>query len=129
MEESYRYYAEVQTVVGLEQVAGALEPCSWPIELCRSGYDGTAYLRTPLGSDEIDLEMASGQSADYLFGGGVSATLARTKALLGELSELLAQAGLTHRIEIYAEDTNQPASYFHFQWPETPVADDDDKRP
>lgn len=128
MEESYRYYAQVQTDVGLEQVADALEACSWSIELCRSGYDGTTYLRTPLGSDEIDLEMASGQSADYLFGGGVFAKLARTEALLGELSELLAKAGLIHRIEIYGEEEDQPVSYLHFKWPETPAANDNEKQ-
>jgi hypothetical protein len=66
MSQEFLYHGEFISDGGVEPVARALAGCSWRIELQGSGYDGTLYLRTPR-SQEIDIEMDSGQSRRFLF--------------------------------------------------------------
>lgn len=68
MSQTFSYYGQFIAEAGLRAVMRVLEPCSWRIELRLSGYDGTNYLSTPRGQ-EIDLDMDSGQSGCFLFGG------------------------------------------------------------
>lgn len=116
MTGEFFYHGELISDGGVAPVAQALTECSWRVELHRSGYDGTLYLRTPR-SQEIDLKMESGQSHRFLFSGGVDGTLERTLALLGEFSQCLSIGGFTHRVEIY-DDTDKLVGYFHHRWPQ-----------
>ena len=110
------YCGELISEAGLESVVHALEGCSWAIELCTSGYDGTLYLRTLHTQHEIDLEMDSGQSRRFLFEGVVEGTTERAVSLLGEFSRCLAAAEFCHRIEI-EDHAHETVGYFHHRWP------------
>jgi len=116
MSQEFLYCGEFISDEGVEPVARALADCSWRIELRRSGYDGTLYLRSP-HSQEIDIEMDSGQSRRFLFSGGVDGTLDRALALLGEFSRCLVAGGFTHRVEVY-DDAKELVGYFHYRWPQ-----------
>ena len=116
MSQEFLYHGEFISDGGLEPVAQALAGCSWRIELQRSGYDGKLYLRTPR-SQEIDLEMDSGQSRRFLFSGGVDSTKERALTLLGDFSRCLTAGGYTHRVEVY-DDAKALVGYFHHRWPQ-----------
>ena len=116
MSQEFHYHGEFISVGGVEPVAKALADCSWRIELCLSGYDGTRYLRTP-HSQEIDIEMASGQSGRFLFSGGVDGTAERALTLLGDFSRCLTAGGYAHRVEVY-DDADELVGYFHHRWPQ-----------
>ena len=115
MTQEFQYYGQFISDDGLAPVARALSGCSWRVELCQSGYDGTLYLETR--SPEIDLEMDSGQSRCFLFSGGVDGTLERALALLGDFSRCLTAGGFTHRVEV-TDDTQKLVGYFHHRWPQ-----------
>lgn len=120
MTQEFRYHGELIAGGGLESVAKALTDCSWAIELRRSGYAGTLYLRTSQSSTEIDLEMNSGQSVEFVFSGGITATAERANDLLGEFSQLLGDAGCRHRLELHTKDaSDKDIAYFHHEWPDT----------
>jgi len=116
MPQEFPYHGEFISERGVEPVAEALVGCSWRIGLHHSGYDGTLYLRTP-HSQEIDLEMQSGQTRRFLFSGGVAGTLDRALTLLGEFSRCLTAGGFTHRVEVY-DDAKELVGYFHHRWPQ-----------
>ncbi|WP_395739356.1 hypothetical protein [Prosthecobacter sp.] len=114
--QTFSYYGQFISEAGLRAVMRALEPCSWRIELRQSGYDGTNYLTTPSDQD-IDLDMDSGQSGCFLFGGGFEGSKERALKLLKDFSQCLSAGNFTHRIEVYDESDNEIAR-FHHQWPE-----------
>ena len=116
MANEFQYSGELVSERGLEPVAEALANLSWPIELRRSGYDGTLYLRHGM-QPEIDLEMQSGQSRCFLFSGIVEGTLPRALELIGDFSRCLRAGGFVHRVEVY-DDTEALVGYFHEGWPE-----------
>jgi hypothetical protein len=116
MSQEFLYCGEFISDGGVEPVARALTSCSWPIELRRSGYDGTLYLRTSR-SQEIDMQMDSGQSHRFLFSGGVDGTVERALMLLGDFSRCLTAGGFTHRVEVY-DDAKELVGYFHHRWPQ-----------
>ena len=116
MTSIFQFYGELISDDGLETVAAALKACSWRIDLVRSGYDQTLYLRTPFGQEEINLEMGSGQSGRFLFEGEVEAPLARAMTLLEDFTLCLQKAGIIHRVELYAETKNL-VGYTHHDWP------------
>ncbi len=115
MAQEFRYHGELLSRDGLVPVAEALGPCSWRIELRRSGYDGTLYLQTPR-SQGIDLEMPSGQSRRFLFSGTVEGPLDRALSLLAEFSRRLTEGGYEHRVEIY-DEAEDLTGYLHHRWP------------
>ena len=118
MTQEYRFYGEVISEAGLGPVSGALTHCSWKICLCISGYDGTHYLKTPRAPGEqreIELEMDSGQSRRFLFGGAIQGTTERAFSLLKDFSQCLTAGGFAHRVELY-DDTTE-IGYFQHQWP------------
>ncbi|OAI57387.1 hypothetical protein AYO49_02155 [Verrucomicrobiaceae bacterium SCGC AG-212-N21] len=114
MSQEFLYCGEFISDEGVEPVARALADCSWRIELRRSGYDGTLYLMTP-HSQEIDLEMDSGQSRHFLFSGAVDGTVERALTLLADFSRCLTAGGCTHRVEVY-DDAKALIGYFHHRW-------------
>jgi hypothetical protein len=116
MSQEFLFHGEFISDGGVEPVAHALAGCSWRIELNRSGYDGTLYLRTP-HSQEIDIEMDSGQSHRFLFSGGVDGTEDRALILLGDFSRCLTGGGFTHRVEVY-DSAKELIGYFHHRWPQ-----------
>ena len=116
MPQGFLYHGEFISERGVEPVAAALVGCSWRIELHRSGYDGTLYLRTPHSKD-IDIEMESGQSRRFLFSVGVDGTLERALALIVDFSRCLTDGGFTHRVEVY-DDAEELVGYFHHRWPQ-----------
>lgn len=116
MDSIFLYSGELISDEGLQRVATALKHCSWRIELVRSGYDQTLYLRTPFGQKEINLEMDSGQSGRFLFQGDVEASLGRAMKLLEDLTRCLQRAGIVHRIELY-DETKNLVGYTHHHWP------------
>lgn len=118
MTQSFRFYGEFEADEGLAGVHRALASCSWRVELCRSGFDHTDYLRIAPRQDEIDFEMASGQSGSFLFSGGVDGTLERALALVGDFSRCLSEGGFVHRIELYEEESGDLAGYLHHLWPQ-----------
>ena len=121
MIQEFLYYGQCISDHGLGPVARALAGCSWPVELRQSGYDGTLYLNGR-GSQEIDLEMESGQSRRFLFSGGVDGTQERALTLLGDFSRCLATGGFAHRVEVY-DEAKELVGYFHHRWPhEAPSA-------
>lgn len=115
MSREFLYHGELISERGLEPVAQAVNACCWRLELRRSGYDGTLYLRAPRSQD-IDLEMDSGQSGRYLFSGRVEGSLDRALTLLGDLSRCLTAGGYPHRVEVYGE-AEESVGYFHHRWP------------
>ena len=115
MTQEFSYYGQLIADDGLGPVMSALRECSWRIELRQSGYDGTHYLTTPR-DQESDLEMDSGQSRCFLFGGGFDGSAPRMLELMGEFSQCLSARGFVHSVEVYDEKKNQ-IGYFHHQWP------------
>lgn len=115
--EECRYYGELISEAGLAPVAAALRGCSWPIELRRSGYDGTFYLHEPFGVRGVDIQMDSGQSKRYLFSGGVDGSSELALELLGDFSRCLSEAQIVHRVEVDGP-AQETIGYFHFGWPE-----------
>lgn len=116
MTQEFLYYGQFISDGGVAPVARALAGCLWRVELCQSGYDGTFYLRTPMSQD-IDLEMESGQSRRFLFSGGVDTMAERALALLGDFSRCLTAGGFTHTVEVY-DDAQKLVGYFHHRWPQ-----------
>lgn len=116
MSQECRYYGEFISDGGLEPVANALAGCSWSIELRRSGYDGTLYLRTP-HSQVIDFEMDSGQLRRFLFSGVVVGSAEQALILLGDFSRCLTSGEFIHRVEVY-DDAEGLVGYFHHSWPQ-----------
>lgn len=116
MSQEFLFYGEFISEQGVLPVAHALTTCSWRIELHRSGFDGTLYLRTPPTHPEIHLNMDSGQTKQFLFQGDVDATLERALDLLREFSACLSSRSVIHRVEIY-DDAGEMVGYFHHQWP------------
>ncbi|HEU4881248.1 MAG TPA: hypothetical protein VFT45_03355 [Longimicrobium sp.] len=99
---------------GLGAVAPLLTQCSWPLEVWRSGFDGSDILRG--GQEGVEFEMDAGQGAVKFFSGSIEAGPDTALRLLGELSDALRQAGLRHRIEIDAADGSR-LGYLHHDWP------------
>lgn len=93
----------------------ALANCSWPVDVIESGFDGTLYLRT--SSKEINIDMDSGQSGEFVFSGDVEATLERALELLNEFSQGLTSGGFVHRIEL-SNESHEQVGYFNHAWPE-----------
>jgi hypothetical protein len=116
MSQEFLYHGELISDGGLEPVARTLAGCSWRIELQRSSYDGTLYLRTRR-SQEVEIEMDSGQSRRFLFSGGVDGTVERALKLLGDFSQCLTAGGYTHGVEVY-DGAEVLVGYFHHRWPQ-----------
>lgn len=117
MEPEIYYCGELIALEGLEPIAHLLRLCSWPIQLVRSGCDGTSYLRAH--NDIIDLDMDSGQTSHFLFSGTVVGFKERAKQLLGEFSTLLSGDEVVHRLELYrGSPAGEKVGYFHYGWPE-----------
>lgn len=116
MAQEFLYHGEFVSEEGLEPVARTLAGCSWRIELQRSGYDDTLYLKSQ-HSQEIDIEMQSGRSRSFLFSGGVDGSQERALTLLGDFSRCLTEGGYAHRVEVY-DEAKELVGYFHHRWPE-----------
>jgi hypothetical protein len=114
----FLYNGELVSEGGLEPVAQALAHCSWPIELRRSGYDGTLYLREASTQPGIDIEMQSGRSNRFLFSGGADGTVEHVLESPGDFSRCLAVGGFAHRVEVY-DRAKELVGYFHHRWPQT----------
>lgn len=118
MSSELRYYGELISAQGLEPVMEALDGSKWSLVVRRSGFDGTEYLRMPLGQrTEVDFEMDSGQNEAFLFSGSVAASVDRAVELLGSLSSSLSRSGFVHRVELY-DSGKKLVAYFHHDWPQ-----------
>lgn len=102
---------------GLRALAPLLPGCSWPVEIRRSGYDGTDLLRASAGPVHID--MSAGQGTLKLFSGTVSADPDSALRMLGELSDVLRQCRMRHRIELYTAPDGPLLGYLHHEWPQS----------
>jgi hypothetical protein len=109
------FCGDVAAPDGLGAVAPLLARCSWPLEVWRSGFDGSDILRG--GGELVEFEMDPGQGAVKFFSGSLQVEPAAALRMLGELSDALRQAGLRHRIEIDAADDTQ-LGYLHHEWPQ-----------
>jgi hypothetical protein len=109
------FCGEVIAPEGLGALAPLLARCSWPVEVWRSVCDGSDVLRAGRGGP-VELDMDAGQGAGQLFSGTVDADRAAAMRLLGELSDAFRDAGLRHRIELYAEDDGSLLGYLHHGW-------------
>ncbi|HEX5872556.1 MAG TPA: hypothetical protein VFY65_19135 [Longimicrobium sp.] len=109
------FCGEVIAPDGLGALAPLLEGVSWPVEAWRSGYDGSDVLRGWKGA--VHLDMDAGQGAGKLFSGTVDADPDSALRLLGELSAAFREAGMRHRIELYAEADGELLGYLHHGWP------------
>lgn len=112
--DELRFCGDVVAPDGLSAVAPLLARCSWPLEVWRSGFDGSDILRG--GGGLVEFEMDPGQGAVKFFSGSVEAAPDAALRLLGELSDALGQARLRHRIEIDAADGSR-LGYLHHEWP------------
>jgi hypothetical protein len=108
------FCGEVIAPGGLGGAAPLLARCSWA-EVWRSGFDGSHILRAT--SERVDFDMDAGQGAGKLFSGTVDADPDTALRLLGELSDAFREAGLRHRIELYAESDGSLLGYLHHGWP------------
>lgn len=109
------FCGEVIAPDGLAALAPRLAGLSWPVEVWRSGYDGSEVLRAWNGA--VHLDMDAGQGAGKLFSGTVDGDRDAALRLLGELSGAFRVAGLRHRIELYAETDGALLGYLHHGWP------------
>lgn len=98
------------------------------MEVWRSGHDGAEVLRAWEGA--VHLEMNAGQGAGKLFSGTVDVDAQSALRLLDELSLVLRDAGMRHRIELYAQADGALLGYLDHGWPRgaSPQAADDDER-
>ncbi len=108
------FCGEVIAPDGLGALAPRLEQVSWPVEVWRSGYDGSDVLRAWSGA--VHLDMDAGQGAGKLFSGTVHGDRDAALQLLGELSDSFRDAGLRHRIELYDEADGSLLGYLHHGW-------------
>jgi hypothetical protein len=109
------FCGEVIAPDGLATLAPLLARISWPVEVWRSGYDGSDVLRAWNGPVELDMDAA--HAAGKLFSGTVEAAPDAALRLLGELSEAFRGAGLRHRMELYDEADGSLLGYLHHEWP------------
>lgn len=121
MEQNFGFSGQLVAPTGLGRLRSCLSRCSWQIDVTQSGYDGTLYLRSAFEEKEIYLDMDSGQSGTFLFGGDVTGSLDRATLLLQDFSRCLSEDGIVHRMELYGDDeggSEKLVAYFHHQWPE-----------
>ncbi|HEU4452447.1 MAG TPA: hypothetical protein VFR81_05275 [Longimicrobium sp.] len=111
------FCGEVSAPDGLGALAPRLAGLSWPVEVWRSGFDGSEVLRA--WKDPVHLDMEAGQGAGGLFSGTVDADHDTALRLLAELSDALREAGMRHRIELYDGTSGPLLDYLHHRWPRT----------
>lgn len=109
------FCGEVIAPGGLGELTPLLEGVSWPVEVWRSGHDGSGVLRAWKGA--VHLDMDAGRGTGKLFSGTVDADRDCALRLLGELSDAFRGAGMRHRIELYAEADGSLLGYLHHGWP------------
>lgn len=109
------FCGEVIAPGGLGALAPLLERVSWPVEVWRSGHDGSDVLRAWTGP--VQLDMDAGQGTGRLFSGTVEADRDTALRLLDELSQAFRDAGMRHRIELYDEADGSLLGYLHHAWP------------
>jgi hypothetical protein len=115
-EEPYFYFCgEVIAPDGLGALRPLLERRPRPLEVWRSGFDGSDILRAtgPLWALNLD----AGQGAEKVFSGDIDGDRDSALNLVGELSGLFREGGMRHRIEVYAEPEGEWIGYLHHDWP------------
>ena len=115
MDDDLWFCGEVIAPEGLGVVAPLLGGCSWPVEVWRSGYDGSDILRARPGP--VHMDMTAGQPERKVFSGTVDADRDTALRMLGELSGALRTGGLRHRIELYTAPDGTLLGHLHYDWP------------
>lgn len=104
------------TDLPMAALADALRRAGIPAEVRESSlFTGGRYVRAVTASD-VDCSFERIEPAEYLVRGDAD-RLGQLEPFARALSAALTEAGVRHRLEVYAEDESL-AAYLHHQWPQ-----------
>lgn len=110
------YEGELMAPNGLDSLKPLLAGCSWGITVRRCSESGIPRMES--NNCKIDLEMDPGHGPKFTFFGAARRDPVEARRLLGELSQLLAQVDIAHRIRLYQTGrADVLLENFHHRWP------------